>query len=175
VIVSVLAAMAPDRGIGIENRLPWRLSADLKRFRELTLGHHLIVGRKTFESIGRALPGRRIIIVTRNANYRCPDETAHETAHETGSCTVVHSFEGALELAGARGETEVFICGGAQIYALALDLADRLYLTFVEAQIEADTYFPEWDEREWIEKESAYLAADDKNQYPSTFKVFIRK
>jgi dihydrofolate reductase len=167
VIVSVLAAMAPDGGIGMENRLPWRLSADLKRFRELTMGHHLIVGRKTYESIGKALPGRHTILVTRNTNYFSPDDPE--------SCSVVHAFEEALDLARARGETEVFVCGGAEIYAQALDIADRLYLTFVEAEIEADTFFPEWDERDWSEEKCVHIAADGKNQYSSTFKIFVRK
>jgi dihydrofolate reductase len=159
--------MAPAGGIGVENRLPWRLSADLKRFRELTMGHHLIVGRKTYESIGKALPGRHTIIVTRNTNYFSPDDPE--------SCSVVHSFMEALDLARARGETEVFVCGGADIYAQALAIADRLYLTFVEAEIEADTYFPKWDERDWSEEKCVHIAADEKNQYPSTFKIFVRK
>src|SRR5262245_43668107 len=110
-IVSIIAAMDKKRGIGVDNKLPWRLSADLKRFRELTMGHHIIVGRKTFESIGRPLPGRRMIIVTHNLSY----------AAEGGD--VAHTVEDAIELARARGETEVFVCGGAEIYAQAITLA----------------------------------------------------
>jgi dihydrofolate reductase len=164
VIVSLIAAMDLNRGIGFENRIPWRLSADLRRFRDLTMGHHIIVGRKTFESIGRALPGRQTIIVTRNDHYQSLDENS----------TVVHSIEEAIDLASARGESEVFVCGGAEIYRQALDLADRLYLTVVEAETQADTFFPKWNEDKWSEKESLHLAVDDKNQYPSTFKVFVK-
>jgi dihydrofolate reductase len=167
VIVSLIAAMDRTRGIGIENRLPWRLSADLRRFRELTMGHHIIVGRKTFESIGRALPGRRTIIVTRNENYQGPDDPEN--------LSVVHSIEEAIDLAKSRGETEVFVCGGAEIYAQTLGFADRLYLTFVETEADADTFFPEWNERDWIEIENLHIAADEKNGYPSIFKVLVRK
>jgi dihydrofolate reductase len=167
VIVSLIAAMDRTRGIGIENRLPWRLSADLRRFRELTMGHHIIVGRKTFESIGRALPGRRTIIVTRNENYQGPDDPEN--------LSVVHSIEEAIDLARSRGETEVFVCGGAEIYAQTLGFADRLYLTFVETEADADTFFPEWNERDWIEIENLHIAADEKNGYPSIFKVLVRK
>jgi dihydrofolate reductase len=167
VIVSLIAAMDRTRGIGIDNRLPWRLSADLRRFRELTMGHHIIVGRKTFESIGKALPGRRTIIVTRNATYQGPDDSE--------SVSVVHSVEEAIDLARSRGETEVFVCGGAEIYAQALDLADRLYLTFVEAEPNADVFFPEWDESKWEARESSYHPADEKNQYPFLFKLLSRK
>jgi dihydrofolate reductase len=165
VIVSLIAAMDLNRGIGFENRIPWRLSADLRRFRDLTMGHHIIVGRKTFESIGRALPGRQTIIVTRNDHYQSPAEDS----------TVVHSIEEAIDLASARGESEVFICGGAEIYLQALEIADRLYLTFVEAESEADTFFPKWNEDVWSEKESLHLAADDKNQFPSIFKLLVKK
>lgn len=155
--------MDRKRGIGVDNKLPWRLSADLKRFRELTMGHHIIVGRKTFESIGRPLPGRRMIVVTGDAAYKAE------------GCDVVHSVEGAVNLARERGESEVFICGGAEIYAKTIGIADRMYLTFVDAEVAADTFFPEFDERRWSEPESFYQPADEKNQYPSTFKILVRK
>jgi dihydrofolate reductase len=163
VIISIIAAMDRKRGIGLDNRLPWRLSADLKRFRELTMGHHIIVGRKTFESIGRPLPGRRMIVVTRAVNYKAE------------GCDVSHSVEDATRLARERGESEVFICGGAEIYVQTIEFADRMYLTFVDAEVAADTFFPEFDEREWSERESSYQQADDRNQYPFTFKLMIRK
>jgi dihydrofolate reductase len=162
VIVSIIAAMDRKRGIGVDNRLPWRLSADLKRFRELTMGHHIIVGRKTFESIGRPLPGRRMIVVTRDATYKA----------EGGD--VAHSIEDAVSLARERGESEVFICGGAEIYSKTIGIADRMYLTFVDAEVAADTFFPEFDERDWSERESFYQPADEKNQHPSTFKALVR-
>jgi dihydrofolate reductase len=161
VIVSLIAAMDKKRGIGIDNKLPWRLSADLRKFRELTMGHHIIVGRKTFESIGKPLPGRQIIIVTRNKNFRAE------------GCFVVNSVEEAIELARSKGESEVFVCGGAEIYAQSLDGADRLYLTLVDTEVSADTFFPEWNEDDWIEQESKNQPADAKNQYSFTFRVLI--
>src|SRR5262245_27850743 len=162
-IVSIIAAMDRKAGIGVDNKLPWRVSADLKRFRELTMGHHIIVGRKTFESIGGSLPGRRMIVVTRDRSYRAE------------GCDVAHSVEDAINLARERGESEVFICGGAEIYAQSIGIVDRMYLTFVDGEVAADTFFPEFDEREWIERESFYQPADEKNQYPFTFKLMVRK
>jgi dihydrofolate reductase len=157
VIISLIAAMDEKRGIGWKGKIPWRLSSDLKRFRELTMGHHIIVGRKTFESIGRPLPGRQTIIVTRN-----PDFTAE-------GCLVVHSLDEAINLAKSRGESEAFICGGARIYAEAITRAQRFYLTIVHAQVESDTLFPEWDEGAWTRKQSSHREADDKDEYSSTF------
>ena len=154
--------MDRKRGIGVDNKLPWRLPADLKRFRDLTMGHHIIIGRKTFESIGRPLPGRRMIIVTRNASYKAE------------GCDLVHSIEDALNLARERGENEVFICGGADIYAQTIAIADRMCLTVVDAEVKADIFFPEFDEREWIEQESFYHPADEKNEYAFNFKIMIR-
>jgi len=139
------------------------LSADLKRFREITMSHHIVIGRKTFESIGRPLPGRRMIIVTRNRNFKVED------------CDVAHSVEDAIRLARERGESEVFICGGAEIYAQSIGVADRMYLTFVDMEGRADTFFPEFDEREWSEQQSFYHQADEKNQASFTFKLMARK
>ena len=161
-IVSLIVAMDLGRGIGAGNRVPWRLPADLRRFRELTMGHHLLVGRKTYESIGRPLPGRIMIVVTRDQGYAAPD------------CLVAHSVEAAFEIARARGETELFVGGGAEIYAETLARADRLYLTLVETQAAADTFFPAFDERDWVEAETERRAADEKNAYPTTFKLLIR-
>ena len=154
--------MDRKRGIGVDNKLPWRLSADLKRFRELTMDHHIIIGRKTFESIGRPLPGRRMIVVTRDVKYKAE------------GCDVAHSVEDAINLAREKGESEVFICGGAEIYAQTIEIVDRMYLTFVDAEVAADTFFPEFDEREWSERESFYQPADEKNQYPFIFKTLVR-
>jgi dihydrofolate reductase len=162
VIVSIIVAMDERRGIGLRNQLPWRLSSDLRRFRDLTMGHHLVVGRKTFESIGKPLPGRQMIVVTRNPSYRADPSL------------VVASVEEALELAKQRGETEVFICGGAEIYAQTLERADRMYVTLVRAQVSADTFFPEWDDGSWVEEESLDHGADQSNQYGFTFKVYSR-
>lgn len=161
-IISLIVAMDEQRGIGKEGKLPWRLSSDLKRFRELTMGHHMIVGRKTFESIGKPLPGRQMIVVTRNPNFK-PD-----------GCFVAGSVQAALALAQERNETEVFVIGGAEIYAQTLDAADRVYLTQVHAEVDADTFFPELKSDLWTEKQSAYQPADDKNQYSFTFKLLER-
>jgi len=103
-----------------------------------------------------------MIIVTRDKNYQAE------------GCDVVHSVENAIELARGRGESEAFICGGAEIYAQTIGFADRMYLTLVDAEVAADTFFPQFDEREWSERESFYQPADEKNQYPFTFKLLVR-
>jgi dihydrofolate reductase len=162
-IVSLIAAMDRKRGIGLDNQLPWRLSADLKRFRELTMGHHIIVGRKTFESIGKPLAGRQMIVITRDSGFQAE------------GCLICHSPEEAFRLASGRGESEVFICGGAEIYGQSIALADRLYLTLVDADVAADTFFPKFDKRDWQEQESSFHPADEKNQFPFTFKLLVRK
>jgi dihydrofolate reductase len=154
--------MDRKRGIGAGNKLPWRLPADLKRFRDLTMGHHIIVGRKTFESIGRPLPGRRTIVVTSNVDYKAE------------GCDLAHSIEDALNLARERGENEVFICGGGEIYGQTMAIADRMYLTVVDAEVAADIFFPEFDEREWNVQESFYHPADQKNEYAFNFKMMVR-
>lgn len=161
-IISLLVAMDKARGIGKAGKLPWRLSSDLKRFRELTMGRHIIVGRKTFESIGKALPGRNMIIVTRDDSLT-PD-----------GCLTARSVEAAIALALERGETEVFVCGGAEIYAQALSAAHRIYLTQVHAHVDADTFFPEFDASDWHEIEKSFHQADERNQYAFTFKVLER-
>jgi dihydrofolate reductase len=155
--------MDERRAIGRDNRVPWRLSSDLRKFRELTMGHHIILGRKTFESIGKPLAGRESIVVTRDRDYRAE------------GCFIAHSLDDALRLAGERGENEVFVCGGAEIYAQAMGRAGRLYLTLVHTECEADTFFPEWDESAWVEKESHHQPADEKNQHPFTFKLLERR
>ncbi len=162
-IISLIVAMDEKRGIGKAGKLPWRLSSDLKRFRELTMGHHMIAGRKTFESIGKPLPGRQTIVVTRNASFK-PD-----------GCLVAASVQAALALAQDRGETEVFVIGGAEIYTQTLDVADRVYLTQVHAEVDADTFFPELKHDSWTETQSAFQPAGDKNQYAFTFKLLERK
>jgi dihydrofolate reductase len=163
VIISLIVAMDEQRAIGKAGKLPWRLSSDLKRFRELTMGHHIIVGRKTFESIGKPLPGRQTIVVTRSKTYR-PE-----------GCLVAHSVEDAIGLARERGETEAFIGGGAAIYAAALAEADRLYLTLVHSTVDADVFFPVIAQTAWVEKETETHTADETNQYPFTFKLLEKQ
>ena len=162
-IISLIVALDEKRGIGKAGKLPWRLSSDLKRFRELTMGHHMIVGRKTFESIGKPLPGRIMIVVTRDAGFK-PE----------GSL-VTGSIRDALTLARERGETEVFVIGGAEIYEQTLDLADRIYLTQVHAEVDCDVFFPEIEFDLWKETMRMDQPADEKNQYGFTFTVLDRK
>lgn len=162
-IVSLIVAMGQNRAIGLRGTLPWRLSADLARFKHLTMGHHLIMGRKTYESIGRPLPGRTSIIVTRQADYKA------------AGCLVTASLDEAVSLAQARGEQEAFVIGGAEIYAAALPKADRIHLTLVAASPEADTFFPEFDEAEWHRTKEGSAEADDRNQYAMTFVTLNRK
>lgn len=149
--------MDEKRGIGKNNQLPWRLSDDLKRFKALTMGHHIIMGRKTYESIARLLPGRTMVIVTRNPEY------------DVVGALVTNSLPMALEIAEKSNESEVFIVGGAEIFAETLPLADRIYLTLVHSNVDADVFFPEFDHDDWIGKETSFVDANDKNEYPMSF------
>lgn len=135
--LSLIVAVASNGVIGVDGQLPWRLPDDLKRFKALTMGHTLVMGRKTHESIGRLLPGRRTIIVSRNPAYRVE------------GATVVDSVEAAIQ--AAAGETEVFVVGGGEIYALALPMADRLLVTEVDLAPEGDAFFPAVDRAHWSE------------------------
>jgi dihydrofolate reductase len=158
--IALIAAMAENRVIGRENGLPWRLPADLRRFKSVTMGKPVIMGRKTYESIGKPLPGRSNIVVTRDADYRAP------------GCQVVHSLEQALE-AGA-GHTEVMVIGGAELYRQALGRAERMYLTLVRAEVEGDTLFPDIEPQQWRELERESHRADEKNQYDYDFVILQR-
>ena len=155
--VSIIVAMTADRVIGRDNTLPWRLPADLRRFKRLTLGHHLVVGRKTWESIGRPLPGRKMVVITRQRDFRAD------------GVEVVHSVDDALAVARENGEDEVFIAGGEEIYRQTLARAHRLYLTRVHATIEGDAFFPEYDAAAWTEVEREDRAADEKNPHAFSF------
>ena len=133
-ISAVAAITANDRGLGKDNELLWKIPDDMKHFKALTLGHPVISGRKNFESMGRALPGRMNIIVTRDKDYR------------KENCVIVHSIEDALEKAKQLDDGEIFIIGGGEIYKAALPHADRLYLTVIEGEREADVFFPDYSE-----------------------------
>ncbi len=135
--ISLIAALATNRVIGIENRLPWKLSDDLRHFKALTLGHHILMGRKTYESIGRPLPGRTTVIITRTT-LSAPD-----------GCLVAHSIQDAIT--ACDGDEEIFFVGGADLYRQALPLADRLYLTEIQADVKGDAWFPEFDRAQWNE------------------------
>ncbi len=158
---SIIVAMSENRVIGRDNQLPWRLPADHKRFKSLTLGHHLLLGRKTFESIGRPLPGRKMVVITRQSDFSSP------------GVLVAHSLEGALNL--CQGDDEAFIGGGAGIYQEALSLADRIYLTILRLQVHGDTFFPEYDISDWRVIEEEHHSPDQKNLYHYTFLTLDRQ
>ncbi len=157
--ISIIVAAAENNVIGKDNDMPWRLSADLKRFKKLTMGHHIIMGRKTFESIGKPLPGRTSVIITRNKDYRQDD------------CIVAHSLEEAFKMVE---DEEVFIIGGGEIYNMAFDIADKLYLTRVHATLEGDTCIPEINNN-WEEVECEKFLKDEKNQYDYSFIDYIKR
>lgn len=159
-ILSCIVAVAENGVIGRGNGLPWRLSADLKRFKKLTTGHTLIMGRKTFESIGRPLPDRTSIVLT------------HDRAYERPGAVVVHSLEEALER--CRGEEEVFAIGGAAVFREALPRAQRLYLTRVHADVAGDVRFPDQSLEGWERIAQTALPADEKNEYATTYEVYVR-
>lgn len=161
--LSLIAALSTNNVIGRNNQVPWRLSTDLKHFKSLTMGHHLILGRKTFESVGRPLPGRTNVVVTRQEDYAA------------GGIIVLHSLEEGVRFAARAGESEAFIAGGAEIYAQSLHTADRMYLTRVHAEVEGDTWFPEFnDVTEWKLVDSEHFDADEKNEYPFSFLTYER-
>lgn len=160
-IISLIWAMTDDRVIGIENRLPWKLPADMKWFRQHTLGKPVIMGRSTFESFGaKPLPDRKNIVISRNPDYQ---PAGAETAQ---------SLDDALKKAG--NVAEVMIIGGSSIYQQMLPRADRLYMTLIHADLEGDAWFPEFDQSLWVVQERHDNSADDKNPYDYSFTVLVR-
>lgn len=159
-MVSVIVAVAENGVIGDKNTLLWHISEDLRNFKRVTSGHPVIMGRKTFDSLGRPLPNRRNVVITRQ-NL------------DIEGCDVVHSLEEALSLFSP--EEELFVIGGAQIYAEALPLADKFYLTRVHHPYEGDTSFPAWDESEWVLAESEHFERGEKYEYPFTIEIYNRK
>ncbi|MBL1321399.1 MAG: type 3 dihydrofolate reductase [Methylophaga sp.] len=156
--IALIVATDQQGLIGKDNDLPWHLSADLQYFKKVTMGKPIIMGRNTHESIGRPLPGRQNIIVTKNRSYK------------TEGCTIVYSTDDAL-LAAADAD-EVMVMGGASLYTQLLPQADKLYLTLVHANLEGDTWFPEWHTEEWQQISREDHPADDKNEYPYSFIVY---
>ena len=152
--------MARNRVIGAGNRIPWHLPAELKLFKSITMGHHIVMGRNTWESIGRLLPGRTSVIVTRQAAYRIE------------GAVMASSLDAAL--AACTGDSEIFIIGGAQLYAAAMARADRLYLTVVDADVAGDALMPDFDLRDWRASSSQAHAADGKNPYDYVQTVYER-
>jgi dihydrofolate reductase len=159
-IVSLVAAMAENRVIGKEGKVPWHLPDDLRNFKQLTLDHTVIMGRKTFEEIHRPLANRRNVVISRNPDFR------------PHGVTVVPSLAEAL--AWGATEREVFVIGGGEIYRLALPRADRLYLTVVHAEVEGDTYFPPFDRPDWALEEEAFHPADERHAFPFSFRTYHR-
>ena len=158
--ISLVAAVAENRVIGRSGGLPWRLPDDLKFFKQLTTGHTVIMGRKTFDEVKRPLPNRRNVVISRDPSFR-PD-----------GVTVVPSLEAALAL-GATLE-EVFVIGGGEIYRLALPSADRLYLTVVHASVEGDTTFPDFDPTAWSLDEEVFHPADERHPMSFSFRTYSR-
>ena len=153
--LTLIAAMAKGRVIGKDNDLIWHLPDDLKHFKNLTKGHHILMGRKTYESMGRPLPGRTNIVITRQKNYKAP------------GCILVNTLEEAIQK--AEGDSQPYVIGGGEIYKQALNYAQTMELTEVDGEFEGDTYFPEFDETEWVEEQRTHHPADDKHKYAFDF------
>lgn len=155
--VSLICATSENNVIGVNNRLPWRLPADLKRFKELTLNHTVVMGRKTYESIGKALPERINVVITRNKEFKAPD------------CLVASSVEEALAL--CKEDAEIFVIGGASIYQQALPYANRIYLTKIDVDFVGDAYSPKLDQSVWRKVEEDPHPPDANNPYPYRFLI----
>ena len=160
-MITLIAAAAENNALGKDNDLLWHLPEDFKRFKQITSGHYIIMGRKTFESFPKPLPNRTHIIITRQVDYLAE------------GCLVVHSLEEALAI-GPQNE-EVFIIGGAQIYKQALPFADKIDLTRVHIELDADAFFPEFNTSEWNLVFSEKQFKDEKHQYDFTFETYIKK
>jgi dihydrofolate reductase len=163
--ISIIAAVAENGVIGRQGKLPWRLSDDLRRFKQLTMGHTIIMGRRTWESIGRALPGRRTVVVSRNPEFRT----------DVDGVTATTSLEGALEIAEAASDNETFIIGGAELYRESFTRANRLELTRVRAEVNGDTYFPDIAWNDWQLVGSDEHDANEKNEYAYRFETYDRR
>ena len=161
-IISMIVAMDEQNGIAKDGRMPWHISTDLRRFKALTLGHHVVMGRKTFDSIGKALAGRVNIVVTRQAGF------------DVTGCLRAGSLAQALTLAEQAGETEVFVIGGGQIYAQALPLAQRIYLTRVHTDAQADVFFSALADGEWQEGQVVHFSAGARDDFAHTFSILSR-
>lgn len=166
-ILSAILAFGENRGLGFDQKLPWHLPDDLKRFKDITRGHSVIMGRKTYESLGhsptgepmgRLLPERKNIILTRDKEYKIE------------GAKIVHSIEEAIE--EVRNENEAFVIGGGEIVKLALPYLDKMYLTHIEANVPADSFFPEFDLSEWKIVSEEFHPKDERHAYDFTFKVY---
>ena len=159
-MISIIVAASENGVIGVNGNLPWRLSDDLRHFKAVTMGKPIVMGRKTWDSIGRPLPGRQNIVITRQAGFVAP------------GCTVVPSTKEAVAAAGDA--EEIMVIGGSQVYASFLSGADRVYLTRVHAEIEGDAYFPPLDQVAWRLVSDERHAADDRNEFDYSFRLYER-
>ena len=162
-IISLLVAASENNVIGKNNQLPWHLPNDLKYFKNLTWGMPILMGRKTFDSIGKALPGRKSIVITRNRDW------------QKENVDVVHSINDAVKKAEDYGAKEIFVIGGAEIFASSLPLAKRVYLTRIHHAIDGDVFFPVLSLTDWRLASERYCEADEKNLYNHTYQVWERK
>ncbi|GAM15289.1 dihydrofolate reductase [Mesobacillus selenatarsenatis] len=162
-MISLIWAMDENRVIGYHNQLPWRLPEDLKFFKRVTIGHPIAMGRKTYDSIGKPLPGRENIVITRDDNY------------DPEGCTVMHSIEEMLAYAAKNQSEEIFVIGGAEIFKEVLQHADKLYLTMIHHQFEGDTFFPVFDIDKWELESREIGLRDEKNPYDYEFLIYKRK
>jgi dihydrofolate reductase len=166
--ISLIVAMDLESGIGKDGATPWHLRADLQRFKQITMGHAIVMGRKTYQSIGRALPGRQNIVVSRNPNFEAP------------GCIVVGSLEEALQVSSAQtganvDQSEVMVIGGAQIFAQVFPQADKLYLTIVHTHADCQVFFPDIAWNTWKVLHQEYIPAGEKDQYSSTYYELMKK
>ena len=159
--ISLIFAASENNVIGNNNQLIWHLPADLKFFKKTTTGHHIVMGRKTYESVGKPLPHRTNVIITRNTNYKA------------SGCIVVQSLEEALKIAAA--DNEIFIAGGGEIFKHAFDLATKIYFTKIHHFFEGDTYAPDIDPKVWKEIKREDFEPDEKNKYAYSFMEFVRR
>ncbi|HHQ4707305.1 TPA: type 3 dihydrofolate reductase [Aeromonas veronii] len=161
--ISMIAAMAHDRVIGKDNQMPWHLPADLAHFKRVTFGKPVLMGRKTFESIGRPLPGRCNLVISRNPDYQAE------------GIEVVGSVEAALALLAGSSVEELMVIGGGHLYAEMLPSADCLYLTRIDLTVEGDTRFPAFDDGQWQRVDCESHPADEKNPHPYSFETWLRR
>ncbi|HEB62497.1 MAG TPA: dihydrofolate reductase [Bacteroidetes bacterium] len=161
-IISCIVAKTKNNVIGKDNKMPWYISDDLKYFKKITSGHTIILGRKNFESIGKALPNRTNIVLTRDKNFKC------------NGCIVMDSIEKALKYAYESGENEAFIIGGGQIYDQSVEYWDKMYITEIDTELEGDVFFPEQDKKEWKLISEECHRKSEKNEYDFCFKIYER-
>jgi dihydrofolate reductase len=162
--LSLIVIVSSNNVIGRDNKLPWHMPADLKRFKNLTMGHHVLMGRRTFDEIRKPLPGRVNVIITRDPHFAAE------------GVALSRSIDEAINKAEAAGDLEVFLIGGGEIFNQVMHRADRMYMTRIHADIEGDTYFPDFDDvNEWKLIEAEHFEADEKNAYPYSFLTYERR